>query len=64
MRYKGDGSIREYILNIFHLAGKSKGLKIELSKDVFVHLVLIPLLPRFNQFEVSYNPRKDKMDIE
>ncbi|XP_039137099.1 uncharacterized protein LOC120274626 [Dioscorea cayenensis subsp. rotundata] len=43
MRYKGDGNILEYVLDMFHLAGKLKGLKIELPEDVLVHLVLIAL---------------------
>ena len=60
MRYKGNGSIREYILEISHLAGKLKSLKIELSEDLLVHLVLISLPPHFGQFEVSYNCQKDK----
>ncbi|XP_039143901.1 uncharacterized protein LOC120281015 [Dioscorea cayenensis subsp. rotundata] len=63
MRYKGDGNIREYVLDMFHLAGKLKGLKIELPEDVLVHLVLISLPPRFSQFEVSYNCPKDKWTL-
>ncbi|XP_055962341.1 uncharacterized protein LOC130015701 [Mercurialis annua] len=60
MRYKGNGSIREYILEMFHLSGKLKTLKIEISEDLLVHLVLISLPPQFGQFEVSYNCQKDK----
>ncbi|XP_039126655.1 uncharacterized protein LOC120262825 [Dioscorea cayenensis subsp. rotundata] len=63
MRYKDDGNIREYVLDMFHLAGKLKGLKIELPEDVLVHLVLISLPPRFSQFEVSYNCQKDKWTL-
>ena len=43
MRYKGIGNIREYILEMSHLASKLKALKLELSKDLLVHLVLISL---------------------
>ncbi|KAH7669007.1 TROVE domain-like protein [Dioscorea alata] len=39
MWYKGDGNIRKYVLDMFYLAGILKGLKIELPKDVLVHLI-------------------------
>ncbi|XP_050222295.1 uncharacterized protein LOC126672388 [Mercurialis annua] len=60
MRYKDKRSIREYILEMFHLSEKLKTLKIEISEDFLVHLVLISLPPQFGQFEVSYNCEKDK----
>ena len=44
MRYKGKGNIREYIMEMSHLASKLKALKLELSKDLLVHLVLILFL--------------------
>lgn len=43
MRYKGKGNIREYIMKIFSIASKLKALKLGLSKDLLVHLVLISL---------------------
>ena len=43
MRYKGKGNIMEYIMEMSHLASKLKALKLELSKDLLVHLVLISL---------------------
>ena len=43
MRYKGKGNIREYIMEMSHLASKLKALKLELSEDLLVHLVLISL---------------------
>ena len=33
MRYRGKGNIREYILEMSHLASKLKALKLELSED-------------------------------
>ncbi|KAL0387852.1 UNVERIFIED_CONTAM: hypothetical protein Sradi_2667000 [Sesamum radiatum] len=42
-RYTGKGNIREYIMEISHLASKLKALKLDLSKDLLVHLVLISL---------------------
>ncbi|XP_020219736.1 uncharacterized protein LOC109818217 [Cajanus cajan] len=41
MRYKGKGNIREYIMEMLNLASKLKALKLELSDDLHVHLVLI-----------------------
>ena len=53
MRYKGKGKIREYIMEMSHLASKLKTLKLELSEDLLVHLVLISLPTQFSQFKVS-----------
>ncbi|XP_024027843.1 uncharacterized protein LOC112093502 [Morus notabilis] len=58
MRYRSKGNIREYILEMSHLTSKLKVLKLELSEDLLVHLVLISLPAQFNQFKVSYNCQK------
>ena len=63
MRYKGKGNIREYIMEMSHLASKLKTLKLELSEDLLVHLVLISLPAQFSQFKVSYNCQKDKWTL-
>ncbi|KAL0375532.1 UNVERIFIED_CONTAM: hypothetical protein Scaly_0670800 [Sesamum calycinum] len=42
-RYTRKGNIKEYIVEISHLASKLKALKLDLSKDLLVHLVLISL---------------------
>ena len=55
MRHKGKWNIREYIIEMSHLASKLKALKPELSEDLPVHLVLISLPTQFSQFKVSYN---------
>lgn len=54
MRYTSKGNTREYILEMSH-AAKLKILKLKLSEDLLVHLLLISLLIQFNQFKVSYN---------
>ncbi|KAB5514260.1 hypothetical protein DKX38_028166 [Salix brachista] len=38
MKYKGKGNVREYILEMSHLASKLKALHLELSEDLLVHL--------------------------
>ncbi|KAK6160726.1 hypothetical protein DH2020_004107 [Rehmannia glutinosa] len=43
MRYGGKGNIREYIMEMSHTASKLRALKLELSEDLLVHLVLISL---------------------
>ena len=55
MRYKGKGSIREYIMEMSNLVTRLKGLKLEMSEDILVHLVLISLPAQYNQFKISYN---------
>ncbi|CAL1397367.1 unnamed protein product [Linum trigynum] len=63
MKYKGKGNIREYIMEMSNLASKLKSLKLELSEDLLVHLVLISLPVHFGQFKVSYNTQKDKWSL-
>ena len=43
MRYKGKGNKGEYIMEMSHIASKLKALKLELSEDLLVYLVLISL---------------------
>ncbi|XP_022889256.1 uncharacterized protein LOC111404718 [Olea europaea var. sylvestris] len=63
IKYKGKGNIREYIMEMSHLASKLKSLKLELSDDLLVHLILISLPAYFGQFKVSYNTQKDKWSL-
>ena len=63
MRYKGNGNIREYIMEMSHLASKLRAHKLDLSKDLLVHLVLISLPTQFNQFKVSYNCQKETWSL-
>lgn len=62
-RYITKGNIREYIMEMSHLASKLKALKLELFEDLLMHLVLISLLAQFSQFKVSYNCQKDKWSL-
>ncbi|XP_020225300.1 uncharacterized protein LOC109807187 [Cajanus cajan] len=48
---KGKGNIKEYIMKISNLASKLKALKLELSDDLLMHLVLISLPTHFGQFK-------------
>ena len=63
MKYKGKGNIREYIMEMSHIAAKLKDLKLELSEDLLVHLVLISLPAQYSQFKVSYNCQKEKWTL-
>ena len=63
IKYKGKGNIREYIMEMSHIASKLKTLKLELSDDLLVHLVLISFPAQYGQFKVSYNcQKKGEMD--
>ena len=50
-------------MEMSHIASKLKTLKLELSDDLLVHLVLISLPPQFSQFKVSYNCQKEKWTL-
>jgi len=50
-------------MNMSNIVFKLKALKLEISEDLLIHLVLISLLASFNQFEVSYNCQKDKWSL-
>ncbi|KAH1098868.1 hypothetical protein J1N35_015789 [Gossypium stocksii] len=60
MKYKGQGNVREYIMEMFHTASRLKALKIELSEELLVLMVLVSLPAQFNQFKISYNCQKEK----
>ncbi|KAL8144110.1 LOW QUALITY PROTEIN: hypothetical protein V2J09_017142 [Rumex salicifolius] len=51
MRYNGKENIREYIMEMSNLAGKLKALKLEITYDFLVHLVLLSLPRQFTQFK-------------
>ena len=59
MRYKGNGNIKEYIMEMSHLASKLRAHKLDLSEDLLKNFVLISLPTQFSQFKVSYNCQKE-----
>ena len=59
MRYKGNGNIREYIMEMSDRASKLRAHKLDLSDDLLVRLVMISLPTQFSQFKVSYNCQKE-----
>ncbi|XP_070057948.1 uncharacterized protein [Nicotiana tomentosiformis] len=63
MWYQGKGNIREYIMQMSYFASKLKALKLDISEDLLVHLVLISLPPQFSQFKVSYNYQKETWSL-
>ena len=63
MKYKCQGYIREHIRQMSNIASKLKALKLELSNDLLVHLVLLSLSAQFNQFKVSYNCQNEKLTL-
>ena len=63
LKYKGNGSVREYIMEMTSIASKLKALKLELSEDLLVHFVLMSLPPKFGTFIVGYNTLKEKWSL-
>ncbi|XP_047342753.1 uncharacterized protein LOC124946230 [Impatiens glandulifera] len=43
LKYKGNGNIREHILEMSHIVSRLKTLKLDLSEDLLVHLILLSL---------------------
>ncbi|KAL6315384.1 hypothetical protein AAG906_000494 [Vitis piasezkii] len=62
MKYKGKGNVREYIMEMSHLASKLKALKLELSM-IYLCIWFSSLSAQFNQFKVDYNRQKDKWTL-
>ena len=50
-------------MEMSNLVTRHKTLKLELLKDILVHLVLISLLTQFNPFKISYNTQKKKWTL-
>ena len=50
-------------MEMSHIASKLKALKLELSEDLLVHLVLISLPTQYSQFKVSYNYQKETWSL-
>ncbi|KAI0519248.1 hypothetical protein KFK09_006690 [Dendrobium nobile] len=63
IRYKGKGNIKEYIMKMSNLITRLRALKLELSDDILVHLVLISLPAQFSPFKISYNAQKEKWTL-
>ena len=50
-------------MEMSNLVTRLKALKLELSKDILVHLVLISLPTQFSPFKISYNTQKEKWTL-
>ena len=50
-------------MEMSHLASKLRAHKLDLSKDLPVHLVLISFPKQFSQFKVSYNCQKETWSL-
>ncbi|KAL9690343.1 hypothetical protein QQ045_010741 [Rhodiola kirilowii] len=63
MKYSGKGNVREHIMEISQLASKLKALKLELSENLLMHLVLFSLPSEYNQCRISYNCQREKWTL-
>ena len=50
-------------MEMSNLFTRLRVLKLELSNDVLVHLVLISLPAQFSLFKISYNTQKEKWTL-
>ena len=50
-------------MEMSNLVTRLKALKLELSEDILVHLVLISLPTQFSPFKISYNTQKEKWTL-
>ncbi|KAL9674028.1 hypothetical protein QQ045_030294 [Rhodiola kirilowii] len=64
MKYSGKGNVREHIMEMSQLAPKLKALKLELSENILVHLVLISLPSEYSQLRISYDYQKGEVDSQ
>ncbi|CAM8880783.1 unnamed protein product [Rhodiola kirilowii] len=63
MKYFGKGNVKEHIMEMSQLASKLKALKLEISENLLVHLVLISLPSKYSQFRISYNCQREKWTL-
>jgi gag-polypeptide of LTR copia-type len=59
-QYSGQGNIREYILEMTHMVSKLRAMKLDVSDDILVVMILNSLPSKFEHFLVSYNYQKEK----
>ncbi|CAN1216838.1 hypothetical protein LINPERPRIM_LOCUS788 [Linum perenne] len=46
-----------------HIVSKLKALKVDLSEEFLVLMVLVSLPSQFSQFKISYNCQKEKLSL-
>ncbi|KAK4483887.1 hypothetical protein RD792_011096 [Penstemon davidsonii] len=63
MKYKGKGNIREYIMEMSNLVTRLRALRLDMSEDILVHLILISLPAHFSPFKISYNTQREKWTL-
>ncbi|XP_026399516.1 uncharacterized protein LOC113295393 [Papaver somniferum] len=63
MRYNGEGSVRDHILQMADLVYKLWGLDMNLNDDFLVQLAVNSLPKQFETFKVSYNTCDKKWNV-
>ncbi|XP_020098377.1 uncharacterized protein LOC109717112 [Ananas comosus] len=63
MKYSGNGSIREHIMEMRDIAAQLTALKVTISDSFLVHFILNSLPSECGPFQISYNTHKDKWSI-
>ncbi|XP_020105304.1 uncharacterized protein LOC109721903 [Ananas comosus] len=63
MKYSGNGSIREHIMEMRDIAAQLTALEVTISDSFLVHFILNSLPSEYVQFQISYNTHRDKWSI-
>ncbi|XP_024158732.1 uncharacterized protein LOC112166189 [Rosa chinensis] len=64
MRFNGQGSIREYIMQGIDTAGKLKGLNVTVEDTFLVYLLLNSLSDQYSHLKSLYNTQKEKWSLD
>nr|CCI55442.1 PH01B031C15.25 [Phyllostachys edulis] len=62
-KYDGSSSIREHIMMMTDMAGKLKGMDMDISDGFLVHFIMTSLPSEYIAFKINYNTQKDKWSI-
>ena len=54
-KYDGSSSIREHIMMMTDMAGKLKGMDMEISDGFLVHFIMTSLPSEYTTFKINYN---------
>ncbi|CAM8925663.1 unnamed protein product [Rhodiola kirilowii] len=62
-KYSDKGNIKMHVMEMSHLDSELKALKLELSENLLVQLMLISLPAKYSQFRISYNCQWEKWTL-
>lgn len=63
MKYSGNGSIREHIMEMRDIVSQLNEMEFTISENFLVHFILNSLPASYGPFKISYNTQKEKWSI-